>query len=524
MKYKYIFGTISLIMCILFCISCVSAQDVNDTLIINENEIQVSDDLVSSSQDDLLINGEDESNDGELLSTSNDDNYVVSSSKEDSNNDLLGKSGDGTFTQLQEEIDMAPNGATITLQRDYNYNSGFSKEGILIKKNLIINGNGHTLNGMSKSRILNLTFGLKGNNVTLNNIKFINGKTDYYGGAILNYVNLTVNNCIFINNHAGCCGGAINSIGNLKCNGCTFNKNSADGDGGAVFTLSVKNPLNNFMNMYAASPSEGFIGFLISLLTKSNYTFKTDYIKNSVFNSNVAKGRGGGAVYAFSHINIVSCKFNGNKAGQHGGAVFANKNLYIKNSKFYYNKAPKYGGAVYFKCHEQSGSYVNGKWVPKIVYYSNSIETSNFAHNNATKGGAIFGFKYNDKDKVHHAKAIRCTFSENRAKEGRDIYGGNASKCTFNNLKIYLNTVTVKKSANSCVLAAAFKKGSNLVKGKVVSFTFNGKTYKAKTNSKGIAQVIIPKSVLNSLTIGKTIMYKVYYAQVCVKKTAKVEK
>lgn len=66
-----------------------------------------------------------------------------------------------------------------------------------------------------------------------------------------------------------------------------------------------------------------------------------------------------------------------------------------------------------------------------------------------------------------------------------------------------VKTVTVKKSAKKLVLKAALKKGKTALKNKVIKFKVNGKIYKAKTNKKGIAQVIIKKADINKLNIKK---------------------
>ena len=492
---------ILLISCIILSISSVVASDLNDT-------------ATSAIEEEA-----------DVISISNANETLI----ESSNNDLIAASADdGTFTALQNKINNASKGDTITLDKDYTYDEGFSTKGIVIKKDLTINGNGHTLNGQSKSRIFNILYGLPENNkVTLNNIKFVNGNTDLYGGAIFNYGDLTVNNCVFTNNHAKYCGGAINSVGNLKANKCTFNKNTAGGDAGAVFTLTIDKAVMYYANYYKNTTPQGDMEFIFALTIQPSLKFGTDYIKNCVFNNNVAKGRGGGAVYAFSHVNINSCTFNSNKASENGGAVFGNKDLFIKNSKFNYNTAKKFGGAVYFRCHELSGHYVGDKWVQDIKYYSNLIESSTFKKNAAKNGGAIFGFKYSEKDKKHGAKAVKCKFDENKAKKGRDMYGGTTSKCVFLYYKLTLKKVAIKKSAKKLVLKATLKKGNKAVKGKKITFKFRGKYYNAKTNKKGIAKVTIKKYVLNSLKVGKKVMYKATYkasyGKVIAKKTAKVK-
>ncbi len=87
-----------------------------------------------------------------------------------------------------------------------------------------------------------------------------------------------------------------------------------------------------------------------------------------------------------------------------------------------------------------------------------------------------------------------------------------------------LKTAKVKKSAKKLVLTATLKKGKTAIKGKVVTFKFAGKTYKAKTNKKGIAKATIKKSVLKKLKVGKKVAYQVTYIKNTVKKTAKVLK
>lgn len=88
---------------------------------------------------------------------------------------------------------------------------------------------------------------------------------------------------------------------------------------------------------------------------------------------------------------------------------------------------------------------------------------------------------------------------------------------------VTLKSVTVKRSAKKLTLQATLK-NPKVMKNKQVTFKFNGKTYKAKTNSKGIAKVTINKSVLSKLKVGKKITYQATYLKDTVKKTAKVKK
>lgn len=485
MKYKKTLAILSILL-FLFCIASVSASDTNGTT------------TTSSQNTDVL----DQSNQNTIAVTLEED--------------------DGTFTSLQKKIDRANASSTITLDRDYTYDEGFPTTGLIITKDLTINGNGHTLNGAGKSRILLVMFGLSGKNkVVLNNVKFSNGKTQLYGGAIFNYGDLTINNCVFTNNYAACCGGAIASVGHANYKNSQFNKNTAKGDGGAIITLSI-DKIDFYPTFYYSKNATGSMDFIMDIYNDITIKFAKEQVSNCVFTNNVAKGRGGGAIYAFGHIAITSCTFNSNKAGEKGGAVYANKDLTITKSKFTSNSAPMYGGAVYFKCHDTAGKYVNKKWVSQLRFYTGSIQTSIFTKNSASKGGAVYGFKHPSSNKC--IKLSKCTFEANKASTGRDVYGGTISNCELKYNKLTINSITVKKSAKNLVLTATLKKGSAAIKNAVITLKFNGKTYKVKTNSKGIAQLTISKKVLNALKVGKKVTYEAIYSGLSAKQTVVVKK
>ena len=81
---------------------------------------------------------------------------------------------------------------------------------------------------------------------------------------------------------------------------------------------------------------------------------------------------------------------------------------------------------------------------------------------------------------------------------------------------------TVKKTAKSFTLKAVLKINGKSIKGKWITFKFNGKTYKAKTNAKGVAQKTLNKKVIKKLKKGKTYTVKVTYLKDTIKTTVKV--
>ena len=88
---------------------------------------------------------------------------------------------------------------------------------------------------------------------------------------------------------------------------------------------------------------------------------------------------------------------------------------------------------------------------------------------------------------------------------------------------VTLKQVTVKRSAKKLVLTATLK-NPKVMKNKPVTFKFNGKTFKAKTNAKGIAKVTVKSSMLKKLKAGKKVTYSATYMKDTVKKTVKVLK
>jgi len=104
-------------------------------------------------------------------------------------------------------------------------------------------------------------------------------------------------------------------------------------------------------------------------------------------------------------------------------------------------------------------------------------------------------------------------------------YNGKTYKNTVTVKQVLKATkVTVKKTAKKFTLKATLKINGKAVKSKIIKFKLNGKTYKVKTNAKGIAQKTLNKKVIKKLKKGKTYTVKVTYLKDTIKTTVKVKR
>ena len=350
----------------------------------------------------------------------------------------------GQFDLLQELIDNAEN-FTLNLTQDYTITDGIDSIGGIVvnKDSLTIYGNGHTINGLGISKLLNIV----GNNVKLINLNLINGydpisqkspiqwsgnygtmenctvsnNLAMNGGAITWTGPMgSINNSTFINNQANFYGGAIyfdeirggitNSkfIDNSASDGgavyanqkyihidnCAFIKNDAN-NGAAVYVNGEKGKIHNSLfENNTASRSGGAIywNYITGIVTTSNFTFN--------------KAKSGGAIYWNHEYGKVSdCEFANNTATEDGGAICWNDDYgTVDSSYFENNTASRYGGAIFW-------DYDYGKVIESV-----------FIKNTANDGGAIY-FREGVIFKSKNQTVENSTFQENRAKNnGGAIY------------------------------------------------------------------------------------------------------
>ncbi len=381
-----------------------------------------------------------------------------------SENDLLSADDvDGTYTDLQNMIDNAT--GTLVLPYDFAYNpevdGGKFSGGVLINKNLTVDGNGHAISGNDSVRIFK-TYAY----VTLKNITFKDGNATQ-GGALYPMGSLTVVNCTFVDNHASY-GGAMYYGTAVDC---TFLNNSA-GYGGAMFYGSAMNcsfsfnsaPLggavygsgsavNCTFNYNNASSGGAIYGFRPSAL---NCTFNCNNassggaiffngsgnVMDCCFIDNVALEEGG-AVCLYGNNGIInSCSFENNRAKLKGGAVYwYGVNGRVSNSNFTNNTAAKYsGGAIQWDTNSSNGAvnncnFLNNSATQKggTIYWcgvNGTISNSEFINSTSINGGAIFW----DPDAVN-GSVNNCCFVDNTGNDGGAVYwygpNGRMSSCNF---------------------------------------------------------------------------------------------
>ena len=139
------------------------------------------------------------------------------------------------FTTLASDINNG--GSSIKLTKDYAMQAGETHV-VITKSNIVIDGQGHTLNANTRGNI----FGVTGSNIVFKNITFING-LGVNGGAIDDFYgdgkSYTVIDCTFINNTATNCGGALYAqYSPFYVYNSTFinNRNNGNYGGGAIFS------------------------------------------------------------------------------------------------------------------------------------------------------------------------------------------------------------------------------------------------------------------------------------------------
>ena len=391
-----------------------------------------------------------------------------------------------TFTDLQNAIGLVT--GTLTLNQNVAMTAKEAANfvnGVVINKNIAIDGKGHTIDARDLGRIFSIGEGFT---VTLTNATLINGKADK-GGAIYNDGSLTLSDVKLSDNAADSYGGAVFNNGNLVVSDSVFDSNdivnrgsaSVDYGGAAIYnwkegTLKVTN--SNFTNnIKNYKNGDNLVGAITTIgnatVSGSNFVnnsgrwggaisatgaelrknSSTLTVSNTIFRDNAALYAG--AVYIWgSNYNIADCVFDNNTAfgkgnmtpnNNNGGALVVSQvskfnepiTGTISGSKFTNNKA-QYGGAAYFNkgfvtitdsVFENNIATAEGGAVgfsrASVKDLVVSINNSSFVGNKAPVAGAIF----TNVD----SKITNSNFTKNTASKGGAVLNENGAKLTVDN-------------------------------------------------------------------------------------------
>ena len=243
--------------------------------------------------------------------------YLYSENKNDFEHlDKLIHETDSSNLTLAEDIYLMPH-------ERYFYEGGIE----LDIDGLVIDGNGHTIDGGGKSRIFFIT----GKNITLKNIIFKNGRCfenyeqsrNCSGGAIRVYpdADLKIINCKFEGNISEQHGGAIQNQGNLILVDSELNNNSI-------------HPLDAFEDI---RPSRGGALYNEGKLTAINTVFDSNMIEE-IENDSLCEG---GAVFnsEIGDATLIDSTLIKNNGSFSGGAIANKGKMEIIGTTIEKNKA-----------------------------------------------------------------------------------------------------------------------------------------------------------------------------------------
>ena len=303
----------------------------------------------------------------------------------------------------------------------------------------------------------------------------------------------------------------IKSGGNTVIENCEFINTTSSKDAGAIYAdISGQNydgsPSEHgnlsIINSRFENTSSGFGGALIQLGGKEGDLFYAAVTSNSVPVVNLSDVRTH-STHGFSLIYR-----NGTWIDLYDEGKIANLKIYTvhDDTKIINNKdiAVDYAGGGYFKVKvvTAEGHSVGAGEVVKFTINGKTTTVK-------TDKNGIAKIKITDVPKKY---TITTTFN------GKTYKNNVTVKQVLTTSKI-----TVKKTAKKFTLKTKLKINGKLQKGKWITFKFNGKTYKVKTNSKGIAKKTLNKKVIKKLKKGKKYPVKVVYLKDTIKTIVEVK-
>ncbi len=449
-KFKMIFA-VTLVLTLFLGLNMISASDVNfdNTVSLTDNNIKITSSNIDI--DDVV----EEINNNENVRTPNT-NAGRGQVVKNGNNVL-------NFSSLNETINSGE-AELILLDNDYTYDNSTDSRfkdlgGIVISRNLTIDGQGHNIDLKGALRFLNVT----GYSINLKNLNITNGYGGNGGALYISNGNGNFENCLFTDNNASNTGGAVFiEEGNGNFENCLFTANNATDDSGAVhidegfgsfincnFTANsaeyggavyIEDGNGSFTNCSFDNNSADYGGAVY--LNNSNGTFTNCSLAYNHVNGS------GGAGYIKGICNFENCLFTNNNATEYGGALCIIEGIgHFANSSFSFNNASYVCGGV---CIEDGdGSFANCSFTNNsngavIIYGNGSFTDCSFTFHNGTSGSAVFL-----QDGL--GSFINCSFSNNTGAYGSAVYilsfNVDYVYCSFTNCSFSNNNASNKGGA-----------------------------------------------------------------------------
>ncbi|MDF1743308.1 MAG: peptidylprolyl isomerase [Gimesia sp.] len=268
--------------------------------------------------------------------------------------------------------------------------------------------------------------------VSLQNLKLINGKISDNGGSIFNSELLVITNSELLNNQSStglggaiyntgsltilnsliqnnqsllASGGAIASIsGSVSLDQTTLDDNDSEGHGGAIYGINANISLTNSVvsNNSGASGNGGGLYQDNGQLTITNSSFisnstafasttgggisatnTTSTITGSTFHDNQSSGSGGGLYQLAGTLSVRNSTFSENSAQlENGGGIYTGADtISVVNSTISGNSAFSNGGGIYF--------------ADVLNFTSGTVNNSTIAKNNAFLNGGGLHSEFN---------------------------------------------------------------------------------------------------------------------------------
>lgn len=454
------------------------------------------------------------------------------------------------FDELSSKINQSED--TITLESDYEYKNG-TYNGIVISKSITIDGAGHTIDGKKSSRIFNIT----ADNVVIKNIRFVNGnalghyfKSDVGGGAIYwSGANGILENCTFISNTGSGIeddpfdkeetiineDGSIIHLIRIRPMGARINQGGAivwNGDGGTVVGCTFRDNDVGYPNGGGAICWRGNDGKVIDSVFEDNGAWAGSAIEwrgaNGIIFSSKFMNMGlsdNGIFWAGENGTIrnsilmspdgrrVINSYMGSLDANYNfwGDTFDNPDQYLKPDEVEYwyvstgnitdfDDVTLNSSFILVKSTEKSSPKIISKDL-KIYYKSkNAFKVQVFDKHGDLAIYEEVTFYINNHE--YHALTDDEGFAtlKIREKPGKYVIFSQFGDSIVKNRITVKNTLITKNLSKKFKKSAKFKIKVLNSKGKafkkqLVKIKFKGKTYKIKTNKKGIATFKVSKKL-----------------------------